>query len=621
MSFVVRMGTFTRLVLLAAIGFALLLAGQSLFRHARIDLTQDRIFTLSEGTRTILERLEQPVELLFFYSEVSMREAPSLRQYALHVEDFLRELELRAQGKISLRVIDPEPFSEQEDRAADLGVQPVPLQAGGSPLYLGLAAVGVRADAEVISFLHPERGPYLEYDVVKAIYLASLQAAPQVGLISGLPVGGGFDMATRSLHKPWTAVQQLKQLYEVLELGSNPDEIAANIDLLVVVHPARLGEQALYAIDQFVLGGGKAMIFVDPYAQNAESIAPGGRLSTNSATASNMPGLFRAWGIEMVADKVVGDASHAMLVNLADDRAPVRDLTLLGVGVDGIARDAPVTRDLETLNLSTAGAFRALEGADTHWQPLLQTSRATALVDVERVREAADPGRLFDGFVPDGKRYAMAGLLTGRASTAFPEGPLDVSAVPAAGQRSEGNIRVLLVADTDLLTDRLWVQVQSFFGQRILAPFADNGALLVNGVDFLSGSPELIAIRSRDTVERPFTRVHELQRLAEERYRETQEALNAQLGEAERQLTRLQQAQAGVKGAVLTMEQQAAVDRFVAQKLALRKALREVQYQFSRDIETLGTRLKVINIGLVPLLLSIMVLWRFALRRFRYRVQ
>ena len=628
-----RFSAAIKLLVLVLVGLLLLVVGQSSFKHLRLDLTQDKVFTLSQGTHNILAQLEQPVELLFFYSEAAMRDAPTLRNYAQRIENTLEEFELLANGKLVLRKIDPEPFSEMEDKAAELGMQAVPLRVGGPQLYLGLAAIGDGGNQEVITFLHPNRQQFLEYDIAKAVYLASRQAPPTLGLISGLPVSGGLDMVSRSMRRPWASVEQLKQLYEVVDLGPSPDSIGEDIDLLLIIHPGETSEQAQYAIDQFVLSGRNAIIFVDPHAETADAGA-GMVVQGAPPTPSDLPRLFKAWGIEMVPAKVLGDAAHAMLVNIGDDLAPARNLVLLGFTTENIAAEELVTQQLDTLNISSAGVWRQLEGAGTQWQELVWSSQAAGLLDVEMVRGLTDPNRLFDSFVPDGINYVVAGQLSGAVMSAFPEGKpvADVVGEPgepaladvqeeteeAAPGLQQGNINVLLIADTDLLTDRLWVQQQSFFGQPVLNPFADNGSLLINAADTMAGNADLISIRSRGTYSRPFTRVHEIQRQAEEGYRERADELATQLKATEAKLTELQKLKTGEDKLVLSVEQEQAIDQFLAQKLSIRKSLREVQHQLTSDIEKLGVHLKLINIGLIPLLLTLLVLLLAWVRRLRH---
>jgi ABC-type uncharacterized transport system involved in gliding motility auxiliary subunit len=619
-----------KLLGLVILGLVLLVAGQSLFKHLRIDLTEDKVFTLSEGSRNIVSDLEQPVELLFFYSEEAMRDVPTLRNYAQRIENVLEEFALASGDKLQLQKIDPEPFSEQEDRATELGMQAVPVRVGGPQLYMGVAAVGADGREEVLAFLHPNRQQFLEYDIAKAIYLASRAAPPKLGLIAGLPVNGGVDMMSRSMNRPWAAVQQLNQLYDIVDLGPNPQQIGEDIDLLLVIHPAQTSDMTLYAIDQFVLSGRNAIVFVDPHAETADA-EPGRMAMPGSApTASDMPRLFKAWGIELVPGKVLGDAAHAMLVNIADDQAPARNLVLLGLSGENIQKDEMVTQQLDTLNVSSVGVWRQLEGATTQWRELVYSSRAAGLIDKDRVVGMLDPNTLFTDFAPDGVTHALVGQLSGEVKTAFPDGKPVVVADESAQQADataaaeddqsaapglqQGKINVLLLADTDMLTDRLWVQAQTFLGQQVLSPFADNGSLLINAADYLVGSADLISIRGRGTFDRPFTKVHEIQRQAEEGYRDTANQLAAQLKATEQKLTELQQMKTGDAKQVLSPEQEQAIDEFLAQKLEIRKSLRDVQHQLTSDIETLGTQLKLINIGLIPLLLTILMLllhwWR-----------
>ncbi len=613
-----------KLVLVVVAGLALLFVGESLFKHMRIDLTDDKVFTLAEGTRNILGGLEQPVELEFFYSEAAMREAPTLRNYAQRIENMLEEFELYSNGNIRLRKIDPAPFSEEEDRATELGMQAVPLRVGGPQLYLGLAATAADGTEEVLTFLHPSREQFLEYEVAKSIYLASRDAPPTLGLISGLPVNGGLDMAMRSMNRPWASVQQLKQFYEIVDLGPSPTVIGDDIDLLLVIHPTEPSEQALYAIDQFVLSGRSAIIFTDPHAETTDR-APGEMAMPGAPqSASDLPTLFTAWGIEMIPGKVLGDAAHAMLVNIADEAPPARNLVLLGFTGENMAGDELLTEDLDSLNLSSVGVWQLLEGAQTEWRELIWSSNAAGLVDVEQVQGMTDPNRLFDRFVPDGAHHVIAGQLSGTVSTAFPDGKpnsdkAETEVEPSLEENpalQSGEINVLLVADTDVLTDRLWVQQQTFFGRPVLSPFADNGALLANAADYLAGSADLISIRSRGTFARPFTRVHEIQRVAEEGYREKADELTARLEETGQKLNELMQLK-GEDQQTLSPEQEQAVDDILAQKLEIRKALREVQHRMTSDIEALGTRLKLINIGLIPLLLTALVLALALFRRWR----
>jgi ABC-type uncharacterized transport system involved in gliding motility auxiliary subunit len=622
MAFIKQCSLAVKLGALLVIGLVGLWSTSAMLGNQRIDLTADKLFTLSDGTRTMLAQLEQPVELWWFNSERMLRDAPSLRNYALRVENLLGEMTRHADGKLRLRSVDPAPFSVDEDRAAQWGLQAVPVEAGQPALYLGLAAVGDNGSEEVIPFLHPNRQHFLEYDIARTIARAARLRPPTIGLISSLPVNGGLDLARRTVHRPWTALRELSASYAIEDLGVEATDIPDEIDVLLLIQPGSLSPATLFAIDQFVLAGQPALIFVDPDAQSAgppvasdfqrQGEGRGEEVRAGERTA--LQELFRSWGVHWAGDKVVGDAAHAMLVNIGDDQAPVRDLTLLGMGSDHIAAGAAITQGLETLNLATSGAWQALPDATSRWQPLLWSSRGSALIDSRRVQGLENPGDLLADFVPDGQEHAMIGLLTGPVNSTY------AAAQAQEGQRGEhrqGDIKVLLVGDTDLLTDRLWVQVQGFMGQPVLAPFADNGSLLVNAADYLTGSGELIGVRGRGTLERPFTRMHELQREAEVRYRDEADALTQQLQETEQRLAQLQAQTAATGAARMGVEQQAMATKYIDRKLQLREAQREVQQHLSADIDKLGRQLKLINIALVPALLTLVLLAQYGYRRLR----
>lgn len=640
------------LVLIAVVTVAALVLGQYGLRHWRIDLTENHIHTLSPGTHHILAKLEKPVTVQFYYRKEQGNTLPKVRNYAAHVRDLLDEYRIVADGRLKVDEIDPEPYSEAEDKAAAAGLQAVPMGPGGDQLYFGLVVTGAGGSRQVIPFLHPDQAESLEYDISKAIYLASRAHEPTVGLISALKVGGGFDMAARSIAQPWASVEQLKQLYKVDDLGTDVKHIGKNIDLLLVIHPAGLPAQTRYAIDQFALSGRSVVVFVDPEAEAAGNSRLRVMMPGQPASSSSLPKLFAAWGVRMPVDKVVGDPSYALLVNPGEGQTPERDLALLGLDKAAINHDSVITRGLESINLSSAGALFPLKDAKTRFTPLLRSSKAAGLIDVGKVVNLADPSTLFKGFKPAGKRYVFLARVTGEADTAFPDGPpkparqskddesdqggsakneanggkgagappANKAGAPAkpAPQRTHGQVSLLIGTDTDVLTDRLWVSTQQFFGQRIEKPFADNGSLLVNAVDRLIGSPDLISIRSRGQFARPFTRVLDLQRAAEARLRQQADQLKQELIQTEHKLGALQKMKRGNKQ-VLDKAQQAELQRFLDRRLTIRKQLRHVKHQLTQDIEKLGTRLKLINILLIPLLLTLFVLlrrlWRSSRRR------
>ena len=599
-------------LLLIALAFLLFNAFSGLvFTHARLDLTEQKLYTISEGTKTILEGLDKPIELDFFYSDEATKGLVALRNYARRVEELLRAYERESGGKLKLHVVDPEPFSEEEDRAAELGLQAVPLNQGGDKVYFGLAATNAEGRTQSIPFFALDQEEFLEYELSRLVQSLASPQMPVVGVLSDLPITGGFDMRTQQATPPWTVLEQIRQLFHIESLERNVDMIPANVSVLMLVHPKALPEPTLYAIDQFVMRGGKLLVFLDPYSEADPGMGfmPG---EPGDGKGSNLTPLLKAWGVHMAPDRVVLDAANAMSVGVGEERRPVRHPGWLSLPQETMDTDDVTTASLESLTMATAGFLEPLENATTRFTPLVQSSTYAMPIEAQRFATLENPEVLLRDLEPTGERYTLVARIQGPARSAYPdgiEGRKD-------GLKDSASINVIAVADTDLLADRMWVQVQDFFGQRMPQPWADNGTFVVNALDNLSGTDALISVRSRGRFARPFVVVEELQRQAENRFREKEEALQQRLAATEAQLAELQGPNAD--GAIeLTAEQQAALQRYMQEKLRIRKELREVRYQLNADIDALGRLLKFFNIALVPLVLTLVVLLTCLWRRRR----
>ena len=599
-------------LLLIALAFLLFNAFSGLvFTHARLDLTEQKLYTISEGTKTILEGLDKPIELDFFYSDEATKGLVALRNYARRVEELLRAYERESGGKLKLHVVDPEPFSEEEDRAAELGLQAVPLNQGGDKVYFGLAATNAEGRTQSIPFFALDQEEFLEYELSRLVQSLASPQMPVVGVLSDLPITGGFDMRTQQATPPWTVLEQIRQLFHIESLERNVDMIPANVSVLMLVHPKALPEPTLYAIDQFVMRGGKLLVFLDPYSEADPGMGfmPG---EPGDGKGSNLTPLLKAWGVHMAPDQVVLDAANAMSVGVGEERRPVRHPGWLSLPQQTMDTDDVTTASLESLTMATAGFLEPLENATTRFTPLIQSSTYAMPIEAQRFATLENPEVLLRDLEPTGERYTLVARIQGPARSAYPdgiEGRKD-------GLKDSASINVIAVADTDLLADRMWVQVQDFFGQRMPQPWADNGTFVVNALDNLSGTDALISVRSRGRFARPFVVVEELQRQAENRFREKEEALQQRLAATEAQLAELQGPNAD--GAIeLTAEQQAALQRYMQEKLRIRKELREVRYQLNADIDALGRLLKFFNIALVPLVLTLggLLTWLWRRRR------
>ena len=639
----------------------------SLLPGWRIDLTEDNLYSLSDGTRNIVASLEHPIELMFFYSDSAIEDLPQIRSYGTRVQELLREIVIASNGRLSMSVIDPEPFSEDEDLATQYGVQAVPVTQGGEAIYFGLVVIQTDADGggpvvvpvlETMPLIRPDQEQFLEYEFLKLITRVGNPDLPVVGLLTELDIDGGFNPIMGQATPPWMVMDFIRQLYEVRRVDIAADDIDVDIDLLMIVHPQDLSQQMLYAIDQHVMRGGKTVVFLDPSADSMVTRSPQGNLIP-AGMSSDLPGLLAAWGIAYASDKVLTDSDLALRVRMGQNQQPEAHLGMLGVHRENLAGDDIITNRLEAINFSSTGAIASAENANTVFEPLIQSSTNAMLMDAGFLEDVSDPSILFDEFVSAQQSFVIAARVSGVIDSAFPDGrpvveEADVEAVeetdvedsevdesdsaeateadastgvdedPGAEREespvaehiasSNGEVNIVIFADTDMLSDRLWVQVAQFLGQRIPQPFANNGDIVINTLDNLSGSADLVSIRSRGTYSRPFTRVLNLQRKADDRLRIEESELLDRLTETEAALAELNQTEEGQLIGQITPEIQAEIDQFNAELLDTRRRLRDVQFQLSEDIEQLGSRLKAINTGLIPILLTLLLLGASYLR-------
>ena len=612
------------LVALAVLFLGVVMLSNVGLRGMRIDLTQNRLYTLSPGTQQVLSELKEPVNLYFYFSrEAAAKQAPLVMPYATRVREFLEELSARAGGKIHLRIVDPQPFSDEEDRAAEYGLQS--LQAGGGDaLYFGLAGTNSTDGRASIPSFQADREEFLEYDVAKLINELGTPKKPVIGLMSSLGLQGQYNPMTGQMGEPWPILTQLQELFTIRSLTADVDHIDKDVDVLMLVHPKGLAPKTLYAIDQFVMRGGRMLLFVDPTAgADTSGQDPSNPLAGAMADhSSDLEPLLKAWGVDYDRTKVIGDLERGLEVRTSMQSPPTRHIGILGLTHGDMNQKDVVTASLEKINLATSGALAAHSGAKTTFEPLLLSSASAEPIPAQRFSALNDPATLRDGFKPTGTRYALAARITGPVESAFPQGaPPDQK--PAAGPpvahlaKSSAPANIVIIADTDLLMDYLWVQTHELFGQRVAQAFANNGDFIANILDNLSGSSALISIRGRATFSRPFERVDALRRQADDRLRSKALELQAELQQTETKLTELQTKRNDQSSIMLSPEQEAELKRFVAEKARVRKELRETQRGLDVDINRLDTWLKVINIAVAPLLVAVAGVIILSMRRRR----
>lgn len=624
--------TGTGLIAAFAIFFAVNIIANQGLRDTRIDLTEARLYTLSDGTRNVLKAIPEPITLRFFFSDKLAGNAPQLRQYGARVRELLERYAALSNGMLRLEVIDPEPFTEAEDRAVQAGLQGINLPGG--QVYFGLVASNTLDQQQTIPFFQAEKEQFLEYDLTKLIYALSSPKKPTVGILGSLPLEygpGGMMAAMRGQSQPYLILDQIKQFFDVKMLdATKPEEIDDKLSVLILAHPKDLSAQAQYAVDQFVLKGGRLIVFADPYSETMAAMPnpmTGQPMPPGADQSSLLPELFKAWGIEVVPGKFVADLALAQRVQTgrSGPAAVVDYIPWLAIPGERLSQEDVVTADLTQINAASMGAIRKLDGAAVTLTPLITSSNQAMLMDTNDLQGDPNPQVLAGKFKPTGETYTLAARISGPARTAFPNGaptqakdgdkPADQK--PAAPQVMESAkpINVLLVTDADLLDDRFWVRSQQMFGQNLYVPIAANADFLVNAIDNMSGSGDLIGLRSRGRSQRPFELIDNMRRQAEQQFLARQKALEQKLEATQKQLADLQSKTQEQSNALLSAEQQAAMDAFRDDLLNTRRELRGVQRELNRDIEGLQLLVKFINIGLMPLLAALVavglaIAWR-----------
>src|SRR6202051_3690746 len=441
------------LIALAVLFLGIVMLSNVGLRGMRVDLTQNRLYTLSRGTQQVLGELKEPVTLyLYFSREAAAKQAPLLLPYANRVREFLEELATRSGGKVHLRIVDPQPFSEDQDHAAEFGLQP--LQAGGGDaLYFGLTGTNSTDGRASIPSFQADREEFLEYDVAKLINELGTPKKPVIGLMSSLGLQGQFNPMTGQMGEPWPILTQLQDLFTMRTLTADVDHIDKDVDVLMLVHPKRLPPKTLYAIDQFVMRGGRILLFVDPNAgADTSGQDPSNPLAGAMANhSSDLAPLLAAWGVDYDPTKVIGDLQRGLEVRTSMQSPPVRHIGILGLSHDDMNQKDVVSGSLDKINLATAGALAAHPGAKTTFEPLLLSSTSAEPIPAQRFNALTDPASLRDGFKPTSIRYALAARITGPVESAFPQGastdPKTAAGPPVAHlAKAAGAANICLVA-------------------------------------------------------------------------------------------------------------------------------------------------------------------------------
>ena len=621
----------------------------------RLDLTEERLHTLSEGTRNMLGDLENKVILNFYFSKELSSAAPAFGNYAKRVRDMLNEMKLAGGGKIVIKEQDPIAFSEIEDEAVEAGLQGAPLDQSGDQAYFGLQ-VKSGEESSVIPFFQSQREKFLEYDLARMIHAVSSSKKKIITIYTGRPLFGDMRRMMAGLPtEAYRIVPELRKRFEVKHMFSLRDLPFEKPDVLIVVHPLKLETDEKYELDQFLLRGGKAIFILDPFNETAAgtSMPQGQKPPLNSVV--NVQEFLNRWGITISGKFIAADRSIARMVNAgtATRILPAPFVTWLAVPASLMSRNDPVTSELRLLNLQSAGIIEFTKTPGIEVEPLVRTTKDSQEVDVKTQKGRVDVESMAANFKPSGRKFILAARISGEFASIFPDGPpkifedkvkkdkLGVASkpLPTAKDTNEGDktaaekrveeeekkqqdrekqiashlktsekpFNVLLVSDADFLENHFWVQVRQFLGQNVLVPTSNNADFVINAVDHFTGNADLISLRSRGTTRRPFSKVNEIRREAEIKYRKAEQNLASKLKMTEKKLGKLRDKQdekteADNAGRKKTIEIE--IKQALNELIVTRQELRNVRLKLNEDINRLETWIRFANIAFMPILVG-----------------
>jgi ABC-type uncharacterized transport system involved in gliding motility auxiliary subunit len=598
-----------------------------LFSGARLDLTENNLYTLNEGTFKVLETIKEPITLRLFFSDNLSRDIAPMREYGQRVRELIEEYVVRSNGLIRLERIDPEPFTNNEDLAILYGLQGMQVSQSGEKFYFGLVATNSTDDVSIIPFFEQNRETYLEYDLTRIVNDLANPKKKKLGLITTLPINGGLaypDAPASEYVAPWEIYNRLSEVFEIVTIPKNISKISDDIDLLMVVHPKGISSETKYAIDQYVLTGKGALFFVDPYSEVERNALPIKDRRTY-IPGSNLNTLFSSYGAYVEPGMIVGDriSGRKVTIGRSQNSRVVSYVLWLALDKSSMNPNNPITNELESILTNTAGGIRRSKDAKSKFEILYSSYDDSMFIERFKIQFRPDPALLLSEFISDNTNKPLAISLTGEFISAYINGPpkLDDGSDPENNPyhlKGTNNGNILIFADTDILSNSIWTQKQDNYGKEVFTAIADNGSLVINSVEYLSGGGELIALRTRGTSNRPFIVVEELQKKAETAYRETEKSLQNDLKVTENKLRDLQRGAsiATQEGApILSKEQADTLKQFKDKIINIRKELRDVQRDLRVDIEKLGLMLKLYNIWVMPLLVVLSSVLVFIARR------
>ena len=578
--------------------FGINIIASNILKSFRFDMTSNNLFSLTEGTKNLISNLKEPIHLRLFMSSSIVELAPQLSNYANRVESILNAYENISNGKITLEIIDPKPFSDEEDRAVGMGVSAFGGSSSNDPMYFGLAATNSTTGQKNINVFSPDREPFLEYDITRLIAELAQTKKPLIAILDKL----GLEANSRVGKPEQQVLAQMKTLFDVQFLEDSQTELPKNTKVLMLINPKYLSDNTMFMIDQWILNGGSTLIFLDPYAETEMGLNPG---MPALNPRSDLKKIINAWGIEFDNKKSIADPKFALRTvrNIKGRQVEVSNYPWIQVGNEGMNQKEAVLAQLSSIVLTNAGSF-ILKDKEISFEPLLTASQFAGMVDADKAgNPQEDPRKLLKDLKTSNEKIIISGWLRDNLNSAFPEGLKDKKGVTKSIKKSN----VLLVGDADMLMDRNWITKQNLVGQEIATAFANNGDFVLNVVENMIGGSVLSDLRGKGISWRPFLKIAELERKAEEKFLSKEQALAEKLGKMELKIQELTKNNKSEKD-VLSPETIKAIEGFKLEMMSTRAELRTVKFNLRSDVENLKSWIMFINIGLLPTLIAALAL-------------
>ncbi|MBH69138.1 MAG: hypothetical protein CMM58_12340 [Rhodospirillaceae bacterium] len=588
-----------------------------LFVDDRIDLTADEIYTISPATLQVLSSIKEPIKLRLYATENLNNMGTDYLSLKQRVEELLEQYKRVSDGLVVIERINPKAFSPEEDLAVSDGIHAIPDVASGDQVILGLTGRNSTNGRYTIPHFSPERANFVEYDLTRMIYDLINTKKRTVAILGDLPINGD---RTQQI-PPWTIMDIIERFFSVVPIFGTIEKFSEDIDILLLIEPGDIDEVTLYAIDQFIMRGGRVLVFLDPFTEALSVGRENGPPIPRPTGLESMKRLLSAWGVEISERTIVGDLKGAAKVKMKkNNKIIATDYPVwFEVEKSNFASQDVVTSGLSLVNFRSAGYIRALNGSTSKLEPLIWASDHSGAIDLSKIEYAPDPTQILADFEVSNSQHVVMGRITGQFKSAFPEGvPASITNEKLKLQHKEHTNSqgvVLLVADADFLSDIAWVETKILAGKTLKVPFSNNGDLVISALEYLSGGGTMIGLRGKGISKRRFLMIEEMEQTAELKYRAFENDLLAQLEEREKLISTIQKTELK-RGITYTNEHQIELENARADMLQLRKKLRDIQFSSRENISSLKETIIIINIWTIPISL-VLVMFALVIMRMR----